>query len=373
MASNPQEEMFPLRINYDLSIEEAISRGRYDLYDLNARTATSLPRHNPTEMARASRIGTFAHYALHFLQKFPWPGQAGIVDTNIILVQFTARNTLWSTVKSYFGQDTIPPGDKKNLGLRPAGLRELLAFGEQHPDVQLRVPVAAIDYVGVANSISRGYPGIVPSFPALSTCKADRAGTRTGRSLTLHSFLTSGGSDGDPVSTYPSPTTYKFAAIRRIAEPESMTEGEYRLVVNYSLSVEDAIALGRYDRNHNKITSANFPSRRKGTVEVIVLIKRFGRNMEPSDVIKKLHSEGLRPAELSELLAFGAEYPEVQRDITLSAYGSVWGPWWSSTRYSPMLYGMEKDYETPGVPGRALHLDSWVKCSSYARYLAVRK
>jgi hypothetical protein len=46
---------------------------------------------------------------------------------------------------------------------------------------------------------------------------------------------------------------------------------------------------------------------------------------------------GYRPAELSELLAFGENYPEVQRKFPVIAFGSIWRRW--DARQVPYLLG----------------------------------
>ncbi len=98
----------------------------------------------------------------------------------------------------------------------------------------------------------------------------------------------------------------------------------YAVSVNYDLSVEDAVKAGKYDWMDDNITSKNFPSKRKGTAEAEIILVHFNRSMDPDDVIRELDKQGLRPAELPEGLAFGAMYPDIQREFPVVILGSVW-------------------------------------------------
>lgn len=50
----------------------------------------------------------------------------------------------------------------------------------------------------------------------------------------------------------------------------------------------------------------------------------FNRNIESDTALAELDKMGLRPATLPELLAFGAKYPDKQREFPIVALGSVW-------------------------------------------------
>ncbi len=98
----------------------------------------------------------------------------------------------------------------------------------------------------------------------------------------------------------------------------------YPVTVNYALSAEDAVKAGKYDWTNNNITSKNFPSKRKGTTEAEIVFVHFNREIESDDVLRELDKQGLRPAELPEGLAFGAKYPDIQREFPVVILGSVW-------------------------------------------------
>jgi hypothetical protein len=99
--------------------------------------------------------------------------------------------------------------------------------------------------------------------------------------------------------------------------------GGTRLPVNYDFSLPEMIAAGRYDWANSDITAKRFPTAETGTKEIVVEVAHFGCNMSSEDVVKELAKRGLRPANLAELLAYGAAYPEEQRKYPIVALGSV--------------------------------------------------
>ncbi len=139
----------------------------------------------------------------------------------------------------------------------------------------------------------------------------------------------------------------------------------YSISVNYNQSMEEAIRAGNYDWYNDDITSKHFPTERSGRHKVEVELVHFGRDMSTNNVLAELDKCGLRPAELHELLAFGAKYPEIQRESPIIALGSVW-QYSSVDDYCPCL--------SWGGSGRDLDL-GWVgrDWSSGCRFAAVRK
>lgn len=98
----------------------------------------------------------------------------------------------------------------------------------------------------------------------------------------------------------------------------------YVVNVNYDLSLKKAVKAGKYDWTDSNISSKNFPSKRKGAADVEVIFVHFDRDITSNEIIRELDSQGLRPVELPELLAFGAKFPEIQRKFPVVALGSVW-------------------------------------------------
>ena len=155
----------------------------------------------------------------------------------------------------------------------------------------------------------------------------------------------------------------KFADV--MAEAARKPHDIFPVAVNYELSVEAAIDAGSYQAVHGDITSKNFPSQRSGQAELEMVLIRYEHRMKSENVVEELDKEGLRPAELPELLAFGAKYPDVQRKFSVVGLGSVWKDR-KGYRNVPCLYEASE--------GRYLDLhwwdDGWY---SYSRFAALRK
>ncbi len=136
--------------------------------------------------------------------------------------------------------------------------------------------------------------------------------------------------------------------------------GNALITVNYGLSVEDAVEIGRYDWANNDITSKNFPTTQTGKAEVVLEPIHFNCYISTKDAPLKLDRMGYRPAELHELLAFGEKYQNVQREFPIVALGSVWHQ--RGGRRVPCLYGDSS--------GRVLGLlwvgRAWPKISRFA-------
>jgi hypothetical protein len=96
-----------------------------------------------------------------------------------------------------------------------------------------------------------------------------------------------------------------------------------RIVVDYSLSLEQMIAAGKYDWSNSDITAKRFPLKGSGKVELEPKLFYFGRDMSSDNVIAEMDKEGFRPCTIEELLAIGEQHPELQRKFPLVALGSV--------------------------------------------------
>jgi hypothetical protein len=155
----------------------------------------------------------------------------------------------------------------------------------------------------------------------------------------------------------------KFADV--IAQAARKPRETFPLAVNYDLSVEEAIAAGDYQAVNADISGRNFSWTRRGKVDAEIVLVRFDQRMSSEDVLRGLEQEGLRAAELPELLAFGAAYPDEQRKFSVVGLGSVWQDR-KSYRNVPCLYEASE--------GRYLDLhwwdDGWY---SLSRFAALRK
>ena len=96
-----------------------------------------------------------------------------------------------------------------------------------------------------------------------------------------------------------------------------------RFTVDYSLTMEQMIALGQYDWKNDNITSERFPVKGEGKKEIVGELVKYGSAMSSEAVLADLDKKGFRPATIEELLAFGAAFPEFQRKFPIVALGSV--------------------------------------------------
>jgi hypothetical protein len=155
----------------------------------------------------------------------------------------------------------------------------------------------------------------------------------------------------------------KFADV--IAQSARKPQESYPVVVNYDLSVEEAVEAGNYQAVNADITHEHFSWKQKGQIAAEIVLVRFEHRMTSQGVIDELENEGLRPAELPEILAFGAQYPEVQRKFSVVGLGSIWQDR-KGSRNVPCLYEASE--------GRYLDLhwwdDGWY---AYSRFAALRK
>ena len=120
---------------------------------------------------------------------------------------------------------------------------------------------------------------------------------------------------------------------------EKLAENCYKVLVDYGQTLQQMIANGKYDYANSDITASNFPTQGSGQQNVVVELVHFGRDMASEAVLKEFEARGLRVATLPELLAFGATYPEKQREFPIVALGSVWRDRSGDHRYVPYLCG----------------------------------
>jgi hypothetical protein len=96
----------------------------------------------------------------------------------------------------------------------------------------------------------------------------------------------------------------------------------YPISVDYGLSIEEMIKSGSYSRAYQEITSRNFPSKDTGTKDLHVSLIRLDGRSAFIDVREGEARNGLRPATLAELLAFGSLYPGMFNGIAVVTLGS---------------------------------------------------
>ncbi len=98
----------------------------------------------------------------------------------------------------------------------------------------------------------------------------------------------------------------------------------YDVVVDYSCTLAEMIETGKYDWVNDNITTEHFAVEGDDKHEVVVTLFHFNRYIELDEVIAEMEKQGFRQVNIAELLAFGEQHPEVQRDFPIVGLGSVW-------------------------------------------------
>lgn len=148
----------------------------------------------------------------------------------------------------------------------------------------------------------------------------------------------------------------------------------YSVAVDYSKTLVQMIQTGQYVRFDGEITAEHFPITGKGKEKVNLQLVHLNREVRSGEALSELNRRGLRPATLPELLAFGAKYPELQREFTILALGSVWAKPSDFQGVIPVKDFLSVAYLDEDDGNRCLSL-RWYGNVWYAevRYLAVSK
>ncbi len=97
----------------------------------------------------------------------------------------------------------------------------------------------------------------------------------------------------------------------------------FTVLVDETLSVEEAVKAGNFNWSNANITSANFPKPVNGTKsEKEVSLAYFGKNMSEEAVIAEVDKAGYRPTTTWEGLGL-ARKPDLQREFPIILLGSV--------------------------------------------------
>lgn len=98
----------------------------------------------------------------------------------------------------------------------------------------------------------------------------------------------------------------------------------FTVLVDETLSVEEAIKLAKFDWFNDDITPKTFPkpkNGKKGDKEVAIF--HFGKDISSEDAIAKMDEVGYRPASIWDLLGLAVKEPNLQRKFPIIALGSV--------------------------------------------------
>ena len=116
----------------------------------------------------------------------------------------------------------------------------------------------------------------------------------------------------------------KLREIFKYKETKSKSVLEsYPIVVDYHAVIEPLLEWGNYDWISPLINSANFPSTREGIVSTTFHLFSPTKELETKHILTEFDKEGLRAAELRELLAFRTQHRKVAQALPIAALGSL--------------------------------------------------
>lgn len=99
---------------------------------------------------------------------------------------------------------------------------------------------------------------------------------------------------------------------------------DFIIEVVYGLVFEAMVAAGHYDYRNSDITEAHFPTLKRGTTKFEAVLVHLARSASTKEDLAEIERRGLIPASAAELLAFGAKYPDEQREYPIVAIGQSW-------------------------------------------------
>lgn len=113
------------------------------------------------------------------------------------------------------------------------------------------------------------------------------------------------------------------------------TETEaHTVTIDYRQSLARMIAAGAYDHVNRHITESSFPVAGDHAAERELTLVHIGRVASTDEVLHELEDLAVRSGRIEELLAFGAAYPQAQRQFPIVAVGAL-----DEYRRRPFLWG----------------------------------
>ncbi len=97
-----------------------------------------------------------------------------------------------------------------------------------------------------------------------------------------------------------------------------------KFTVDYELEMPTLMRAGKYDGESPWLTCDRFPPTRRGCHNVEIGFIHFRYPVTTAEALGALDAEGVRPANVSELLTIGMECPELQQWFPIVALGQVW-------------------------------------------------
>ena len=138
------------------------------------------------------------------------------------------------------------------------------------------------------------------------------------------------------------------------------------ILVDETMTVEEAVKAGKFDWSNENITSSKFPKPRGGKKEKReTSVFHFKKGMSSEVVIAEMDKAGFRPGTIWDLLALAVEKPDMQRGLPIVALGSDCEL--DGSRYVAYLCG------GPGYRKLSLSCCFDLGWDDYYRFLGVRK
>ncbi len=111
---------------------------------------------------------------------------------------------------------------------------------------------------------------------------------------------------------------------------------ELNLAVDYNDSLKTMVRKGNYSEVHKGLKKENFPYRmpkewriHKKIHKLKIELLNFGdMKVKTQEIFKVMSYLGYRPATLPELLAIGVQYPDLQLQFPIAAFGSLYERQW---------------------------------------------
>lgn len=97
----------------------------------------------------------------------------------------------------------------------------------------------------------------------------------------------------------------------------------YAITVDYGLSLDKMIEAGNYNVVSSNINTEGYPVNGQGSVSKDIVLFQFAKATCSEDVIAAMALSGYRPADHIELLALGAQHPNLQRELPTLALGQA--------------------------------------------------
>lgn len=107
-------------------------------------------------------------------------------------------------------------------------------------------------------------------------------------------------------------------------------------------SIDKMVRDGKYDWVNRDINSKNFSVEKSLPKKIVVQLVPLV-DLDSQEIIKMFNKKGWRPMNLFELLSFGVQFPEIQRENRIVALGTTWIDSSYGLKLTPVLHGNKRD------------------------------